>query len=116
MKANSIIIIAALAGLSACGPSREEMAIREQFKTDSISKAAQEELLNQQRIQERRTQLKLELVELKSKLAGAKQKMDHVLEFDLFRTDEEKTQQVESQTKIIESLELMIEETKAQLN
>jgi hypothetical protein len=90
-----------------CGPSAEDVA--------NIERAAQQELLRQQKIAEQQQELKNMLIELKSRLAGEEQKLQSIEEFHLLRTADEKAQQVADQTKVIEVIKSKIEEVQAQI-
>jgi hypothetical protein len=95
-------------GLTACGPSAEEIAKRQAQIADSITKVAQEELLRQQAEEEEQGRLKQQLIELKSALAGAEDKLQSLHQFHLLRSQDERASQISEQTKEVELLKLEI--------
>lgn len=111
-----ILPIVICATLNACGPSAAEVALREQFKADSIATAAKEELIKQQEEAERQAALHERLRELKSQLAGEQAKLASINEYHLLRTEDEKAKEVADQTLVIENLKAQIEEVNSQLN
>lgn len=97
--------------IQACGPSRAEIEaniLRAQAVADSINAEFQRQA-------EEQASLKQKLIDLKSQLAGAETKLLSIEEFKILRTQDEKAQQVEDQTRVIEELKSQIEEVEKQI-
>jgi hypothetical protein len=120
---NKIVIgVLASAILTACGPSKEEMAAREKVKMDSVAVATTENLAKEQAKQdsivasnENQIALKQQLIDLKAQLEAAMVKLNDTEQFKLLRTESEKEQQVEEQTRAVEELKAQIAEIEKQI-
>ena len=126
-----------LLGLISCGPSKEEQAAEEKRKIDSTVAATKEQMQAEQSkkdsikldnqkkaIQKKAENEKKEAIkdsienryiELKSELAMQQTKMRNIQEFHIGRTNDEKESQIYYQTKVIEKLNLEINEVRAKI-
>ncbi len=102
--------------LSSCGPSAEERAAIQQRHDDSVKNVAvretQKKMENLQEIKDkleglnkRTVTYKSELANLKADLDVANDKLKHIKEFHMLRTDSDREQQIRNQDLVIQSIE-----------
>jgi predicted component of type VI protein secretion system len=122
MKKNITTFVILASVLTSCGPSAEQIANEEKRKLDSASMAGQNLILEKQAAAEAEANeaanqeaLKIQLIELKSQLAGQEAKLNDTEQFKFLRTADEKAEQVAVQTKIIEELKAQILEIEKQI-
>ena|ERR1043166_2259118 len=123
---NLLCIALSAVMIIACGPSQEERAAKEKAKMDSVASATEANVLRQQAIQDsirtaaenakqHREEQQASLIELKSRLAAAEDKMQSIKQFQLGRSTEERENQIASQTTIIEELRGQISDLEKEL-
>ena len=140
MKKTIITIASLIITLISCGPSKEQIAaegtrkndsaieskqqqlIEKQAKEQAAFEAGQQQLIEQQAKEQADAEasnnqyaLKQQLIDLKSQLAAEESKMDDIQGIKLFRTQDEKSQQIADQTRVIEELKNQIIETEKQI-
>ncbi len=122
MKKTITTIAVLVSVLTACGPSKEQIAAEEKRKLDSAATAGQQQLLQQQADDQAKVEaaanqdaLKQQLIDLKGQLAAAESRLDDIQKWKLGRSEDEKAQQIEDQTKVIEDLKNQIADTEKQI-
>ena len=108
MKKLILILPFAMLIASACGPSKSEIEAKERLQAvqDSISNAAEAA---------KQDELKQQLIDLKARLEAEQAKLGDTEQFHLLRSEDEKAQQIEAQTKIVEELKSKIEDVQKQI-
>lgn len=108
MKKLFFILPVAILIASSCGPSKSEVEAQARLKAvqDSISTAAE---------MQRQDELKQQLIDLKARLEAEQAKLGDTEQFHLLRSEDEKAQQIEAQTKIVEELKSKIEDIQKQI-
>jgi organic radical activating enzyme len=108
--------------LTSCGPSKAELEAKEKAKMDSVVQATKDDIARKQAIQdsiaalaEEQNVLKQDLVDLKAKYAAEYSKLQNIYQFKLLRTPDEKAQQIEEQTKIVEQLKSDIKDISSKI-
>src|ERR1700751_1471352 len=103
-----IISAALLIGICSCGPSKAETEAKNRLQEvqDSIANAAE---------QQRQSQLKEQLIDLKSQLAAEEAKLNDTEKWQLLRSESEKAQQIADQTKVVETLKSQIDDVQKQI-
>jgi hydroxylamine reductase (hybrid-cluster protein) len=105
--------------LIACGPSKEEQAAREKYVADSVAQAIAQQQADARRIADslaNQTALRQQVIDLKAQLEAAIAKLNDTEQFKLLRTQDEKQQQIEDQTRIVETLKQQIADIEKQIN
>lgn len=122
MKKTITLLSLVIFSLSACGPSKEEQAIKEKAKMDSVAQATANNIARQQAIQDsiaadaaNQEALKEQLINLKAKLEAEQVKLNDTEQFKLLHSKDEKAQQIEEQTKVVEQLKSQIEDIQKQI-
>jgi len=130
MRKVSVFFVLAIIAVSSCGPSKEEEAQKQKFLVDSVANATKIEIELEQRkndsiskaenikdsisialkdsSEKAQQSLEKEIIELKASLAGEESKLDAIKEFHFGRSSNEKSAQIEDQTKVIEGIKLKI--------
>lgn len=108
MKKTIIGLSLLVFGLTACGPSKSEIdaKMRLQFVQDSLTNAA---------FEAKQDELKQQLIDLKARLEAEQAKLGDTEQFHLLRSADEKSQQIEDQTRIVEELKSKIEDVQKQI-
>lgn len=108
MKKRLLIVAAIAFSLSACGPSSEEINAKERLLAiqDSIAQAQEEA---------HQSELKQQLIDLKTQFEVERVKLQDIEKFQLLRTGEEKAQQVAEQTKVVEEIKNQINDLEKQI-
>ncbi len=117
-----IIALSLLMGFIACGPSKAELEAKEKAKMDSVAAATTKAIADEQAAQaateaeaQNQESLKQQLIELKSQLAAEQTKLDDAQIPKLFRTEDEKAQEIADQTRAVETLKSQIRDTEKQI-
>jgi len=111
MKKTPVLLIA-IGLLFACGPSEEEMAMREKSKNDSLFAAAKEQVRLEEQRAAQLAQLKQQLIDLTALLAGEQARLESIRDFQFLRSSSEKARQIAEQTRVVEELKLQLRELK----
>lgn len=123
MKIYYFILYPLLLLILSCGPSKEEIAIRQKFIADSLQmvKHQQEfQRIHQEKIEVgkaiNRTNLTKILDDLKNELATADAGLRRINEFQFGRTIYEKDRQLNNQNEVIKELEVFIENVEKEIS
>ena len=104
--------------LFACGPSKEEQAAREKAIADSVTQSIAKAKATADSIaafNANQDALKQQLIDLKAQFEAAQARLGDVEQFKILRTADEKQQQIEEQTKIVETLRQQITDVEKQI-
>ena len=139
MKKTALIITSLTSCLLSCGPSKQDIELEKYKKQDSIAKVAEAEIQEKRKMDsvaeatknaiansiaeeesasaeaEVQVMLSQQLMELNASLEVAQSKLVDIKQPKLFRTPEEKEQQILEQVLIIETLKKDIKDTQKQL-
>lgn len=105
-----LLIVAIGFTFSACGPSDDDLAAREQTRKDSLARATKYEILTQQAEAENQERLRHRLNSLKAKLEYSEDKLQRIQTDKTRQSKTEKENKISQQTQIIDELKAQVSE------